>query len=68
MKYNKSDINDCLLKARQRSIGLDKNQFVFSTGLGFLISDRKPDFELQHYIITPNGDIKFIESSILKKE
>jgi len=66
MRYNKADINDCLFKAKQRSIRSDKNQFVFSTGLGFLISDRKPDFGLQHYIITPNGDIKFIEADIAK--
>ena len=68
MKYNKADINDCLFKAKQRSIRLDKDQFVFSTGLGFLISDRKPDFGLQHYILTPDGKINFIEYNITDKK
>ena len=68
MRYNKADINDCLLKAKQRSIRLGKAQFVFSTRLGFLISDKKPDFGLQHYIVTPDGEINFIEYNITNKK
>lgn len=59
MRYNRGNINETLAAAVKTS--KNETKFVFATGFGYKIDNKKPFFNNQDYYIVEKGKIKLVE-------
>jgi hypothetical protein len=64
MTYSRKDINKCLTQALKLSALHEKDHFVFATGNGFVIANKKPPITQDFYHISLRMGVRLIKSKL----